>query len=130
MYILLSSRDRKFIRRIRRIYNDGVTTVMVIPVIYWLGDGSKVSEVPDVVLFDIEGLEPKIWPKNVAHLRKDCDLKVIVVDRRANCRRTVTAFKNYAVNYLSKAKRVADAKVRKAVTEAFRAGLPLLPSEH
>ncbi len=130
MNLLVISRDQDFIARVRWLYLDGVTTVMVIPGAEHILTKSSVPKVPHVVLLDIDGLEPDLWPKHVAHLRQELDLKVIVIDHRANCRRTIIAFKHYAVNYLSKAKRTTDAKIRKAILEAFRSGLPLLPAEH
>lgn len=130
MNILIISRDRAWIKRIRRLYDDGVTTVMVIPTVYWLSDPTRVPKEPDIVLLDIERVAPEIWSVDTANLRSDLGLKVIVVDRRAFWRRARTAFDNYAVGYMSKAKRTTDAKIRKAVREAFRSALPLLPTEH
>lgn len=129
MNLLVISRDKEFIARLCRIYNDGVTTLMVIPSVGWIVHKERVPKDPHMALLDISGIEPGVWPRYVANLRRMLALKVIVVDRRAFWRRAEIAFENYAVRYMTKAKSRRDWQIREAVTYTLRSKLPLLPGD-
>lgn len=127
MRLLLITRDRKWVARMKRLYPKAYE-VTVVTDLSLLVDKTKVPEYLDMVLLDIERLKPDKWPKYVANLRKMLDFKVVVVDPRGNWRHARQAYENYAVGYFTKAARTKDAEIIKVILHALSAGLPHLPN--